>query len=1011
MPSSSSSASSPQPGPSHGNGHSSEPPAKRRALNGSAASDNSPHSSSNGTNGYALRKHPKSEVDEFLDEEDEQDEESANDESDEEEKPTPRSKYRRESAEVAKKKIKSDVNPSAQQNGDEKPKHEKGELIEPKECNCDKQQPIVKKKCCLGISNSCLGENQEIGSNNFHHLTKGEHICQICYVELWKSGQKYHSKFTEWKLQWSTESRCKPKLKSFAQDQVLPYWLQCSKCNKYRCQPLDPCGKPPTREDIAAFHCTNCKEPEDEKVSLAKDISFMHSFSTLPYLQNSPTAKYLHLHYFFDECGMSPIVSNYEFTQQEQSTSSFLYPFHIPEEQSMAFCFRPDVMEYDEHKAFHEFNVENTPYLALRNLIVTLWTINPFKYLSLPDCLPYIVCRGLSRVWHCELAKRVHSYLEVKGAINFGILEFPKPIKQDGSKKQLEVIIIGGGISGLTAARQLRSMGAVVKLLEAKAHVGGRMQDDWSLGVAVGCGAQLVTGTINNPIVLMCEQLGVNYRTVGHYCPLVDAKLGRLVDPKVDRMAEEHFNCVLDGLFHWKTHTKGEDRNLYGPSRSSPSNSKEKQTKPTGCIEKLLNRQGNCIGFLDILITALAASLASYFLFTHLYRDSSIVVRALTSFFVVISILQPYNSTQLYTTRHLADGSSEWEIFLVTDLDHDSKTADGKKWQSLAKRGTLKLSKDQKKAEVKWRDAEDFYLSTNIAAGGRAMELSDLVVFDGRLFVCDDRTGLIFWVENKQAIPWLIVNDGPGNVIKGLKAEWMTVKGEELFVGGLGKEWTTTSGEYVNDHPMWIKKVNAKGAVTHINWKDVFIRVRAAIGIQYPGYMIHEAVQWSDVHGKWFFLPRRASNDTYSEEADETRGTNYMVVGNEKLTQFNAVRIDTDGNTRKGYSAFQFIPGTKDSLIVALKSEEKDGKPVASYIKQLQTVHTELLKKSGVKWTDAEERVFQWQIGNLEFACGAKLDQVSWRNWDQNESVALFAGAHALLTDGSGEIIKKLSGI
>ncbi len=43
---------------------------------------------------------------------------------------------------------------------------------------------------------------------------------------------------------------------------------------------------------------------------------------------------------------------------------------------------------------------------------------------------------------------------------------------------------------------------------------------------------------------------------------------------------------------------------------------------------------------------------------------------------------------------------------------------------------------------------------------------------------------------------------------------------------------------------------------------------------------------------------------------------------------------------------------------------------------QLQTVHTELLKKSGVKWTDAEERVFQWQIGNLEFACGAKLEQV-----------------------------------
>lgn len=34
----------------------------------------------------------------------------------------------------------------------------------------------------------------------------------------------------------------------------------------------------------------------------------------------------------------------------------------------------------------------------------------------------------------------------------------------------------------------------------------------------------------------------------------------------------------------------------------------------------------------------------------------------------------------------------------------------------------------------------------------------------------------------------------------------------------------------------------------------------------------------------------------------------------------------------RGFSAFQFIPETNDKLIVALKSEEKDGIPVASYI-------------------------------------------------------------------------------
>lgn len=42
------------------------------------------------------------------------------------------------------------------------------------------------------------------------------------------------------------------------------------------------------------------------------------------------------------------------------------------------------------------------------------------------------------------------------------------------------------------------------------------------------------------------------------------------------------------------------------------------------------------------------------------------------------------------------------------------------------------------------------------------MELSELVVFDGKLLTFDDRTGLIFEIVNDKAVPWLLLLDGDG---------------------------------------------------------------------------------------------------------------------------------------------------------------------------------------------------------------------------------------------------------
>lgn len=69
----------------------------------------------------------------------------------------------------------------------------------------------------------------------------------------------------------------------------------------------------------------------------------------------------------------------------------------------------------------------------------------------------------------------------------------------------------------------------------------------------------------------------------------------------------------------------------------------------------------------------------------------------------------------------------------------------------------------------------------------------------------------------------------------GFKAEWLAVKDEHLYVGGLGKEWTTSTGEVVNENPEWVKVVGRKGGVDHESWVSNYNALRAAAGIQPPG--------------------------------------------------------------------------------------------------------------------------------------------------------------------------------
>ncbi|KAM9394316.1 soluble calcium-activated nucleotidase 1 [Pholidichthys leucotaenia] len=288
-----------------------------------------------------------------------------------------------------------------------------------------------------------------------------------------------------------------------------------------------------------------------------------------------------------------------------------------------------------------------------------------------------------------------------------------------------------------------------------------------------------------------------------------------------------------------------------------------------------------------------------------------------------------YNDTYPLSPPERTPQGTRYRIGVIADLDTSSRIDNKMTWFSYMRRGYLLVSQSGDKVAVEW-DADRVVLESHLSEKGRGMELSELVVFNGKLYSVDDRTGVVYHIDGNKVVPWVILSDGDGSVAKGFKAEWLAVKDEHLYVGGLGKEWTTTSGEFVNNNPEWVKVVGFNGDVQHENWVPWYKAMKSAAGIEPPGYFIHESAAWSDTLQRWFFLPRRASMERYEETADERRGTNLVLSCS---PDFKDIKVSQVGPLipTHGFSSFKFVPNTDDQIILALKSEEDAGK-IATYI-------------------------------------------------------------------------------
>ncbi|XP_042598350.1 lysine-specific histone demethylase 1A isoform X1 [Cyprinus carpio] len=201
-----------------------------------------------------------------------------------------------------------------------------------------------------------------------------------------------------------------------------------------------------------------------------------------------------------------------------------------------AACF-PDIIGGPQHT--------QKVFLYIRNRTLQLWLDNPKIQLTFEATVQQLEAPYNS---DAVLVHRIHSYLERHGFINFGVYKRVKPLP---TKKTGKVIVIGGGVSGLAAAKQLQSFGMDVTVLEARDRVGGRVATFRKGNYVADLGAMVVTGLGGNPMAVVSKQVNMELAKIKQKCPLYEAngQAGERctsVPKEKDEMVEQEFNRLLE---------------------------------------------------------------------------------------------------------------------------------------------------------------------------------------------------------------------------------------------------------------------------------------------------------------------------------------------------------------------------------------------------------------------------------------------------------------------------------
>jgi len=235
---------------------------------------------------------------------------------------------------------------------------------------------------------------------------------------------------------------------------------------------------------------------------------------------------------------------SYEETSEEYDLSAKDVDFQSDEAAAINADLNPYEMGPIEKRELPQFVKYPGPYVEVRNHILKLWHQDVNNYVTLRVAMKDIQDK------YKAFVLPIFQFLKRFGYINTGVLVGLNSERIDLKKT---VIVVGAGMAGLAASRQLNSFGYKVILIEARERVGGRVNTDWSTGGGIDLGASIITGLEGNPLTNVCKQLKTKLHRLKFDCPLYDSD-GKRIDEETDQKIEKEFNSILEQSSKQKSH-------------------------------------------------------------------------------------------------------------------------------------------------------------------------------------------------------------------------------------------------------------------------------------------------------------------------------------------------------------------------------------------------------------------------------------------------------------------------